>query len=205
MVIKVFIAGISSSKEVKKHQQRALFVLDSLRVEYQGIDICDAGHDEDKEMIKEVCKRRKDAPPLTPQFFNDDEYCGDWDDFYIASDEDRVLHFLKLADDTPDSVIMGGNQGETVTSEPSVEQHVEKPLPEALPVSETIESGSVHETVEDVEETVEDVDQTVEDIEETVEDVLISHEDEDHNGVQVIPEDDIKGDEEVEDNQDVEE
>lgn len=50
--------------------------MDSLRVDYESIDITDPGHEEDKDMIKEKCKHRNDQLPKTPQFFNDDTYCG---------------------------------------------------------------------------------------------------------------------------------
>ncbi|RWS14964.1 SH3 domain-binding glutamic acid-rich protein-like isoform X1 [Dinothrombium tinctorium] len=96
MVIKVYISGISANKEVKGRQQRALLLLDTLRVDYEKIDITEPGHEQDKEMLKEVCTKRNDSIPLPPQFFNEDDYCGDWFDFETASDEDRVLSFLKL-------------------------------------------------------------------------------------------------------------
>ena len=93
MVVKVYISGTSPSTEVssshesttafqlisfqiKSQQQRAQLVLDSAQVRYEAIDITDPGHEEDKEMIKQKCKHRNDRPPRTPQFFNDDTYCG---------------------------------------------------------------------------------------------------------------------------------
>ncbi|RWS22562.1 SH3 domain-binding glutamic acid-rich protein-like protein, partial [Leptotrombidium deliense] len=114
MVIKVYLSGISASKEVnlnyltftlkflqkvKTRQQRALLLLDTLKVKYESIDITEPGHEEDRQMIKEKCNKRDGSVPLPPQFFNDDEYCGDWFDFEIASDHDRVLAFLKLEDE----------------------------------------------------------------------------------------------------------
>jgi glutaredoxin len=100
MVIKVFISGISASKEVKKRQQRAQMLLDSLRVKYETIDITEPGHEEEKELMKNVCKKRNNNTiALPPQFFNDDQYCGDYEDFEVASDDDTVLSFLKLEED----------------------------------------------------------------------------------------------------------
>lgn len=62
---------------MKKHQQRALFILDSLRIDYETIDITEAVHEAEKKMIGEVAKKR---PPNNlhshPQFFNDDDYRG---------------------------------------------------------------------------------------------------------------------------------
>jgi len=100
MVVKVFISGISASKEVKKRQQRAQMLLDSLKVKYDLVDITEPGHESEKELMKNVCKKRNNnAIALPPQFFNDDQYCGDYEDLESASDDDMVLSFLKLEED----------------------------------------------------------------------------------------------------------
>lgn len=100
-------------KQVKKRQQRALFILDSLKIDYEAIDITEPGNQEANERFRECKKVGSDKLPLPPQFFNGDTYCGvslcytfvilssnacfqDWDDFFIASDEDTVFKFLKL-------------------------------------------------------------------------------------------------------------
>jgi len=75
-------------------------ILDSLKVNYETIDITEPGHDQEKEMIKEQCKKREGQTiPLTPQFFNEDDYCGDYEDFDAANDDDKVLSFLKLEEE----------------------------------------------------------------------------------------------------------
>lgn len=52
-------------------------ILDSLKVNYETIDITEPGHEEEKERMKEVCKKRNDSSvALPPQFFNEDDYCG---------------------------------------------------------------------------------------------------------------------------------
>lgn len=63
-------------KQVRSYQQRSQFILDSLRVDYESIDVTDPAHEDAKGMIKEKCKHRNGQPPKTPQFFNDDVYCG---------------------------------------------------------------------------------------------------------------------------------
>lgn len=62
--------------KIRSYQQRSQFILDSLRVEYDSVDITDVGNEELKDMIKEKCKHRNGQPPKTPQFFNDEIYCG---------------------------------------------------------------------------------------------------------------------------------
>ena len=65
------------SSQVKKRQQRALFILDSLKVAYEAIDITEPANQEENERFRSVCKRSPgDKLPLPPQFFNDDTYCG---------------------------------------------------------------------------------------------------------------------------------
>jgi hypothetical protein len=117
MVIKVYISGVTSSKEVRKRQQRALFILDALQVKYVTYDVTDFfGVEEEVRILRETCKKRgDDKVPQLPQFFNEDDYCGDWDDFFIASDDDKTLVFLKLEEDKPDEAI------ETTQAAPSLE------------------------------------------------------------------------------------
>lgn len=62
--------------KVKKRQQRAQFIMDSLGVNYEKIDITEPEYEAEKLRMKEVCKSRNDQQPLPPQFFNDEEYCG---------------------------------------------------------------------------------------------------------------------------------
>lgn len=67
------------SHQVKKRQQRALFILDSLKIEYEAIDITEPGNQEHNDRFREVCKKSADGEnklPLPPQFFNQDTYCG---------------------------------------------------------------------------------------------------------------------------------
>ncbi|OTF71717.1 SH3 domain-binding glutamic acid-rich protein-like protein [Euroglyphus maynei] len=100
MVIKVFISGISASKEVKKHQLRAQFLLDSYKIKYELIDISDPLLESQKEIMLQVAKRRNESiAPQPPQFFNEDQYCGDYEDLEMANDNDQLFQFLKLEED----------------------------------------------------------------------------------------------------------
>lgn len=63
--------------QIKKRQQRAQMILDSLEVKYQTIDVTEPGHEIEKEHLQNVCKKRNSQTiALPPQFFNDDTYCG---------------------------------------------------------------------------------------------------------------------------------
>ncbi|XP_017788109.1 PREDICTED: SH3 domain-binding glutamic acid-rich protein homolog isoform X1 [Habropoda laboriosa] len=97
MVVKIYISGISGNKEVKKRQQRVLMILDSKNVEYETIDITEPGKEMDKEFMQSNSIARDSKYPLPPQIFNEDEYCGDYEDFDLANEIDELEDFLKVA------------------------------------------------------------------------------------------------------------
>lgn len=100
MVVKLYISQVSASKEIKKRQQRAQMILDSLEIVYDIVDVTEPGHEKEKEQMQAVCKRRNSQViALPPQFFNDETYCGDYEDFDAANDEDKVKVLLKLEED----------------------------------------------------------------------------------------------------------
>lgn len=83
--------------QIKKRQQRAAMILDSLKVNYETIDITEPGHDEDKELIRERCKKREGQTiPMTPQFFNEDDYCGVYSATLNISIMSSNLHAFNL-------------------------------------------------------------------------------------------------------------
>ncbi|KAK0081484.1 hypothetical protein PV325_012106 [Microctonus aethiopoides] len=95
MVVKIYISGISGNKEVKKRQQRVLMILDSKNVEYQIIDITEPGKEDEKEFMQANSTARDSKHPLPPQIFNNDDYCGDYEDFDLANELDELEKFLK--------------------------------------------------------------------------------------------------------------
>ncbi|CAN8018652.1 unnamed protein product [Ixodes persulcatus] len=97
MVIKVYVSGISASKEVKKKQQRALMILQSIKVPFKSVDITEPGQEEARDFMREHCKKT-DAGGCTPppHFFSGNDYLGDYDDFDQATEEDKLITFLKL-------------------------------------------------------------------------------------------------------------
>lgn len=104
MVVKVYISGMSGNKEVKKRQQRVLMILDSKNIKYETIDITEPGSEAEKELMinKSTSKGATVSDPdprspLPPQFYNEGEYCGDYDEFDLANEVDTLEQFLKLA------------------------------------------------------------------------------------------------------------
>ncbi|XP_076675026.1 SH3 domain-binding glutamic acid-rich protein homolog isoform X1 [Andrena cerasifolii] len=130
MVVKIYISGISGNKEVKKRQQRVLMILDSKNVEYETIDITEPGKELEKEFMQTNSIARDSKYPLPPQIFNEDDYCGDYEDFDLANEIDELEEFLKVA--PPASASETGvdskqskdiqENGNTTSREPSTEK-----------------------------------------------------------------------------------
>ena len=130
MVVKIYISGISGNKEVKKRQQRVLMILDSKNVDYETIDITEPGKELEKEFMQTNSIARDSKYPLPPQIFNEDDYCGDYEDFDLANEIDELEEFLKVA--PPASAAETGveskqskdiqENGNTTSREPSTEK-----------------------------------------------------------------------------------
>ncbi|CAL1271441.1 unnamed protein product [Larinioides sclopetarius] len=96
MTIKVYISGISGNHEIRKQQQRVLFILSSLKIDFEVIDITEMGKENEREFMRTQCKLHNKPNPLPPQIFNEDDYLGDYEDFEAANEDDQLRPFLKL-------------------------------------------------------------------------------------------------------------
>ncbi|KAM4696650.1 adapter SH3BGRL [Rhinophrynus dorsalis] len=97
MVIFVYIATSSGSTSIKKQQQDVLGFLDALKIPFEEKDI--AANEENRkwmrENVPEHC-RPVNSNPLPPQIFNESRYCGDYDAFFNAREDNAVYAFLGL-------------------------------------------------------------------------------------------------------------
>uniref|UniRef100_V9LFE2 SH3 domain-binding glutamic acid-rich-like protein n=1 Tax=Callorhinchus milii TaxID=7868 RepID=V9LFE2_CALMI len=97
MVIKVFIASSSGFLGIKKKQQEVLGFLQVNKIDFEECDI--AVNEENKkymrENVPENC-RPSTGNPLPPQIFNNDRYCGDFEAFFDARENNAVYAFLGL-------------------------------------------------------------------------------------------------------------
>ncbi|KMQ86883.1 sh3 domain-binding glutamic acid-rich protein [Lasius niger] len=134
MVVKIYISGISGNKEVKKRQQRVTMILDSKNVEYEIIDITEPGKELEKEFMQANSNARTNKYPLPPQIFNEDDYCGDYEDFDLANELDELEKFLKVtpaistAEITLDSKSQSDGiqeNGNTSSREPSADKEAD--------------------------------------------------------------------------------
>ncbi|XP_058884117.1 adapter SH3BGRL-like isoform X25 [Acipenser ruthenus] len=98
MVIKVYLATASGSTAIKKKQQDVVGFLEALKVDYTEFDI--ATNEENRMWMRENVpgeKKPTNGIPLPPQIFNDQNYCGDYDTFFNAKEDNEVFAFLGLA------------------------------------------------------------------------------------------------------------
>lgn len=97
MVIKVFLATSSGSTAIKKKQQDVVGFLEALKVEYAQLDIA-CNMENRMWMRQNVPEDKKPANgiPLPPQIFNEEGYCGDYDTFFDAKEDNSVYAFLGL-------------------------------------------------------------------------------------------------------------
>ncbi|XP_069953663.1 SH3 domain-binding glutamic acid-rich protein homolog [Cherax quadricarinatus] len=93
---------------VEKNQQRAVMILESKNIPFIAIDITDPGQEDAKDYMNENAKPKgNNRVPMTPQIFNEAEYCGDFDDLDMANETDSLGEFLKLTEEEKKGIKIG--------------------------------------------------------------------------------------------------
>ncbi|XP_068441719.1 SH3 domain-binding glutamic acid-rich protein isoform X3 [Clinocottus analis] len=140
MVIKVFLASSSGSTAIKKKQQDVVGFLEALRVDYTQLDI--ACNEENRMWMRQnVPEEKKPANgiPLPPQIFNEEGYCGDYETFFDAKEDNMVYAFLGLppppgskeAEQADKALIVeNGTHAEETNAEESLDESIEVPVEE---------------------------------------------------------------------------
>ncbi|XP_070827064.1 SH3 domain-binding glutamic acid-rich protein isoform X3 [Chaetodon trifascialis] len=154
MVIKVFLASSSGSTAIKKKQQDVVGFLEALKVDYAPLDI--ACNEENRMWMREnvpVEKKPSNGIPLPPQIFNEDSYCGDYDTFFDAKEDNTVYAFLGLPP-PPGSkeaveadkahIVENGTHAEDTNAEGNLDDSAEVPVEER--------NGDAHGEEEQVQE-----------------------------------------------------
>ncbi|KAM8819678.1 adapter SH3BGRL-like [Eudromia elegans] len=98
MVIRVFVATSSGSTAIKKKQQEVVGFLEANKIDFQQMDI--AGDEDNRNWMRENVpgeKKPQNGIPLPPQIFNEERYCGDFESFFSAKEENIIYSFLGLA------------------------------------------------------------------------------------------------------------
>jgi len=108
MVIKVYVSLISCSQEIKKNQQRTMMILESKGIAYVAIDITDPSQEEAKDWVVSSATPKPDCKiPVTPQIYNEAQYCGDFDQLDMANECDMLGEFLKMTGEERAGIKLG--------------------------------------------------------------------------------------------------
>uniref|UniRef100_A0A1I7XQU0 Glutaredoxin domain-containing protein n=1 Tax=Heterorhabditis bacteriophora TaxID=37862 RepID=A0A1I7XQU0_HETBA len=103
--VKVFVTSITANPEIRARVRRTRALLEALGIDFDAIDITEAGNEEQRIFMREnAIKEGVKGPPLAPQFFFNNEYLGDYSDFDEAVENNQIAEFLRL---TPNSKEMG--------------------------------------------------------------------------------------------------
>ncbi|KAM6932613.1 SH3 domain-binding glutamic acid-rich protein isoform 4-T4 [Lycodopsis pacificus] len=146
MVIKVFLASSSGSTAIKKKQQDVVGFLEALKVEYAPLDI--ACNEENRMWMRQNVpeeKKPSNGIPLPPQIFNEEGYCGDYETFFDAKEDNMVYAFLGLPPPP------GSKQAQAEEEEEQEEEELRQ-----LEEEEEAEVQEEEEEEEDLEETQEE-------------------------------------------------
>ncbi|XP_055076251.1 SH3 domain-binding glutamic acid-rich-like protein 3 [Paramisgurnus dabryanus] len=92
MGIKLYYTTVTASREVKSQQAEVMRILDSKSIKYELIDISVGGAVRD-----EMRSKSGNPTAIPPQIFNEDQYCGNYEMFSDAVEDDTVEQFLKIA------------------------------------------------------------------------------------------------------------
>jgi len=104
MGIRIYISGNSGNKVIENGQHRITMILKSLAIEFDLSDISAPGMDKDRDFMRAHGKKKEgQRNVLPPQIFNGEKYCGDYDDFDVANEDDELEEFLGIPRKTPKS------------------------------------------------------------------------------------------------------
>ncbi|XP_035687019.1 SH3 domain-binding glutamic acid-rich-like protein 2 isoform X2 [Branchiostoma floridae] len=153
MVIKVYITGVSASTQLRKHQQDVLDIIGGMKIEHEMIDV--SIDDDARQFMWTNSKQPEKGKPLPPQIFNGEEYCGGWEEFEVAKENEQVYDFLKLDKPAGEKIKFRGEGEEEEEEEKKDEEEEEKAPENEAPAAEEEETKE-EETKEEEEPTEEE-------------------------------------------------
>ncbi|XP_035300163.1 guided entry of tail-anchored proteins factor 1 isoform X9 [Cricetulus griseus] len=89
---------VTLSTKIRKKQQEVVGFLEANKIDFKELDI--AGDEDNRKWMRENVpgeKKPQNGIPLPPQIFNEEQYCGDFDSFFSAKEENIIYSFLGLA------------------------------------------------------------------------------------------------------------
>merc|ERR550525_947607 len=95
-------ASAAGSKEITNSQHRIIMILKSLGIQMDIVDITAPGMEDHRDIMRASAKKKEgQRHALPPQIFNGEKYCGDYDDFDVANEDDELEEFLGIPRKTP--------------------------------------------------------------------------------------------------------
>ncbi|BFZ23647.1 hypothetical protein BsWGS_26686 [Bradybaena similaris] len=88
--ITVYISNLASNLETRKQQTRIQNVLSGHKFNFDVVDVSAC-----RENLAKMREVVGDSKALAPQIANDDEYCGNYEDFEEAIENKTLNEFLK--------------------------------------------------------------------------------------------------------------
>nr|1J0F_A Chain A, SH3 domain-binding glutamic acid-rich-like protein 3 [Mus musculus] len=90
--LRVYSTSVTGSREIKSQQSEVTRILDGKRIQYQLVDIS-----QDNALRDEMRTLAGNPKATPPQIVNGNHYCGDYELFVEAVEQDTLQEFLKLA------------------------------------------------------------------------------------------------------------
>ncbi|XP_074074129.1 SH3 domain-binding glutamic acid-rich-like protein 3 [Macrotis lagotis] len=89
--LRVYSTSVTGSREIKSQQSEVTRILDGKRIQYELVDIS-----QDNALREEMRALAGDPKAIPPQICNGNQYCGDYELFVEAVEQDTLQEFLKL-------------------------------------------------------------------------------------------------------------
>ncbi|XP_066494743.1 SH3 domain-binding glutamic acid-rich-like protein 3 [Tiliqua scincoides] len=88
----VYSTSVTGSREIKSQQSEVTRILDGKNIKYNLVDIS-----QDNALREEMRTKCGNPRAIPPQIVNGDQYCGDYELFVEAVEQNTLQQFLKLA------------------------------------------------------------------------------------------------------------
>ncbi|XP_058051127.1 SH3 domain-binding glutamic acid-rich-like protein 3 isoform X2 [Ahaetulla prasina] len=88
----IYSTSVTGSREIKSQQSEVTRILDGKNIKYIMVDIS-----QDNALREEMRTKSGNPKAIPPQIFNGDHYCGDYELFVEAVEQNTLQQFLKLA------------------------------------------------------------------------------------------------------------
>ncbi|XP_029185702.1 SH3 domain-binding glutamic acid-rich-like protein 3 [Acropora muricata] len=89
--VTLYFSDISGSKEIKKRQMRIRTVLEGQKIPFEIVDVA-----QDNEALGKMRELVDDEEALAPQIVNGSTYCGTFEEFETAIEQETLHEFLRL-------------------------------------------------------------------------------------------------------------